>query len=70
MSRRLINGGSFKSGSSGYFPDQASGEFLEPEPQEKSEAGIFTRNRWNANGGFAARRRIDINNVNNNVPIR
>ena len=68
MDRRSADGSSIESDRSGYFPDQASGKFSEPKSQEKSETSIFTRNRWNANGGFATRRRIDINNVNN-MPI-
>ena len=68
MDGRSADGSSIESDRSGYFPDQASGKFSEPKSQEKSETSIFTRNRWNANGGFATRRRIDINNVNN-MPI-
>ena len=67
MDGRSADGSSIESDRSGYFPDQASGKFSEPKSQEKSETSIFTRNRWNANGGFATRRRIDINNVNNGI---
>ena len=69
MDGRSADGSSIESDRSGYFPDQASGKFSEPKSQEKSETSIFTRNRWNANGGFATRRRIDINNVNNKAII-
>lgn len=46
MDGRSVDGSSIESDRSRFFPDQASGEFCEHEPQKEPKAGFPTCSRW------------------------
>lgn len=58
MDGRSVNGSSIESDRSRFFPDQASGEFCEHEPQKEPKAGFPTCSRWKSNSGLVTRGRV------------
>lgn len=57
MDGRSVDGSSIESDRSRFFPDQASAEFRELEPQKEPKAGFPTCSQWESNGGLATRGR-------------
>ena len=58
MDGRSVDGSSIESDRSRFFPDQASGEFREHEPQKEPKAGFPTCSRWKSNSGLVTRGRV------------